>query len=167
MNLSVLFPPTLVRRVVEDLAAVADAARRLPQLQLEVVERLNGIQAELGALRTTVAPIGELPAVRRAAEPLSDQLERLGETVAPIRELSAIRRDADPLPDQLAALRSGLEALDGRLQALDELRAGIEPLDEDMRAVRNSVDDLEPLLRGLRSDLAPLGELAEKIPGIG
>lgn len=87
---AVLFPPTLVRRVVGDLAAVADAA-----------------------------------------------------------------------------LRSGLEALDGRLQALDELCAGIEPLAEDIRAVRNSVDDLEPLLRGLRSDLAPLGELAEKIPGIG
>ena len=43
-----------------------------------------------------------------------------------------------------------------------------------MRAVRESVSDLEPLLReviarldALREDLGPLGELADKIPGIG
>jgi hypothetical protein len=43
-----------------------------------------------------------------------------------------------------------------------------------MHAVRHSVDGLEPLLiqvnerlERLREDLAPLGELADKIPGIG
>jgi hypothetical protein len=43
-----------------------------------------------------------------------------------------------------------------------------------MRAVRDSVDELEPLMRdviarldALREDLGPLGELADKIPGIG
>jgi hypothetical protein len=50
-----------------------------------------------------------------------------------------------------------------------------------MHAVRSSVDDLEPLIREvnqrlggldqriemLREDLSPLGELADKIPGVG
>ena len=47
-------------------------------------------------------------------------------------------------------------------------------LDEDVRAVRDSVGDLEPPIRELNDrvetmckDLTPLGELADKIPGIG
>jgi predicted nuclease with TOPRIM domain len=60
------------------------------------------------------------------------------------------------------------------ISQLEQVREGIEPLDEDMHAVRHSVDGLEPLLiqvnerlERLREDLAPLGELADKIPGIG
>ena len=70
-----------------------------------------------------------------------------------------------------------LEALRGDVKPISQLkqvREGIEPLDEDMRAVRLSVNGLEPLLQQvnerlerLREDLAPLGELADKIPGIG
>jgi hypothetical protein len=118
-----LFPPTLIKRALDDLAAIGDAARRLPDLEAEALARADAFQAELAALRADLRPI---------------------------REMSA-------------------------------LRAGIEPLDGDMRAVKESIDEIEPLvervigqiagmdakLEELRGDLAPLGELAEKIPGIG
>jgi chromosome segregation ATPase len=74
-----------------------------------------------------------------------------------------------------------LRTMEAELSHLEPMRRGIEPLDEDMRAVRASVDDLEPLIaqlnarldgltqriESLRSDLSPLGELADKIPGVG
>jgi hypothetical protein len=129
-----LFPPALIKRALDDLGAIAEAARRLPRLEQEVIDRIDRVEgemltradtivAELGALRGEMAPIGELPSISK----------------------------------------------------------GIEPLDDDMRAVRDSVDELEPLMRevntrldgldkrleGLREDLAPLGELADKIPGVG
>ena len=111
-----LFPPTLIKRALDDLGAIADAARRLPMLEEQVLGRTDILIEELRALRAEMAPIQQLTAVRK----------------------------------------------------------GIEPLDDDMRAVRDSVDDLEPLIRELgdrleamRQDLAQLGELADKIPGVG
>jgi len=150
MNLTSLFPPTILARVLDDLGAIADAARRLPELEHAVLQRVDRMEGELKATRAAVqglqaqmAPIQELPAVRQAVEPLPGKLDRLEATVKPIAEIKLVR-------------------------------AGIEPLDEDMRAVRTSVDDLEPLMREvigqlekLRADLGPLGELAEKIPGVG
>ena len=157
MNLSSLFPPTLVGRLLDDIGAIADAARSLPRFEREVTVRLDALQAE-------VTPVGELPA----------KLDALAEIVAPIQRLADVQREIE-------AMRSLLEALNLQLQSLEAVRAGIEPLDEDMRSVRESVDTLEPLIADvnarlggldrrideLRADLAPLGELAEKIPGIG
>jgi hypothetical protein len=114
-----LFPPTLIKRALDDLGAIADAARRLPALEEQVIDRIDRVERE--ALARLDVIIGEL---------------------APIAQLERVRE-------------------------------GIDPLDDDMRGVRDSVDDLEPLLRdvsdrleALRQDLAPLGELADKIPGI-
>jgi hypothetical protein len=109
-----LFPPALIKRALDDLSAIGDAARRLPSLEEQVLDRI-------------------------------DKIERL-----------ALAR-ADTLTTEISRMREG-----------------IDPLDDDMRAVRQSVDDLEPLIRdvnsrleALRLDLRPLGELADKIPGIG
>jgi hypothetical protein len=106
-------------------------------------------------------------------------------------DLSAIADAVGRLTTLEGAVVGGLHRIETRLDALRadvapiseirQVREGIEPLDEDMRAVRLSVDDLEPLIREvnerlagldqrietLRGDLAPLGELAEKVPGIG
>ena len=122
MNLLTL-PFGLVERALDDLSAIADAARRLGSLETNLVGALTRMERQLEGLRTDIAPIRELAAVRR----------------------------------------------------------GIERLDEDMHAVRGSVDDLEPLIREvnerlgrlderietLREDLSPLGELADKLPGVG
>jgi hypothetical protein len=137
MNLESLYPPALIGRLLDDLGAIAGAARRLPELEHGVLDGVRGVQAQLEVI---TAALGPLPAL----------LEDVRDRLAPIQELHA-------------------------------MRAGIEPLDDDMRRVRESVDGLEPLLEvmnerlegldrridTLRSDLAPLGELADKIPGIG
>jgi chromosome segregation ATPase len=119
-----LFPPTLIMRALDDLSAIAGAARRLAALEADVLARMDRIEGEV-----------------------------LGH----------------------------LDTIEAELADLEPMRRGIEPLDEDMRAVRDSVDDLEPLLEQvntrlgaladrmetLHADLAPLGELADKIPGVG
>jgi hypothetical protein len=122
-----LFPPTLIKRALDDLGAIADAARRLPMLEEQVIGRIDRVETA-GLLRV---------------DTLIEELRGLRAEMAPIQQLGAVRK-------------------------------GIEPLDDDMRAVRDSVDELEPLIRELsdrleamRQDLAPLGELADKIPGVG
>ena len=122
-----LFPPTLIKRALDDLGAIADAARRLPTLEEQVLERIDRIERQ---------------ALLRA------------DTI--IAELAALRAEMAPIAQ------------------IEQVRDGIAPLDDDMRAVRESVDELEPLMReinerleALRSDLAPLGDLADKIPGVG
>jgi chromosome segregation ATPase len=217
MNLSSLFPHTIVTRLLDDLGAVAEAARRLPELERAVLARVDTMQRELSATRGAVeplagqldqlearlapieelsavragvealdgrlAPIEELPAVRAGVEALGDQLgpigelpavragvERLDARLAPIEQLTPVRAAVEPLSDQLERLAEIVTPI----RDIEEVRKGIEPLDEDMHAVRHSVDDLEPLMRevigrleALRADLSPLGDLADKIPGIG
>jgi chromosome segregation ATPase len=122
-----LFPPTLIKRALEDLSAIADAARRLTTLEADVLARVDRIEREITARADVI-----------------------------IRELGALREELAPI------------------QQLSEVREGIEPLDADMRAVRESIDELEPFVKridgrlaALHQELAPLGELADKIPGIG
>lgn len=167
MNLSALFPPTLLARLLDDIGAIADAARTLPRLEREVISRLDALYREM-------APIQQLTAVRDAVEPLSGQLDDLAERVEPIQQLTVVR-------EELESLHAVVDGIANRLSGIDAIREGIDPLDDDMRQVRNSVDGLEPLLEqvnarlgtldermeALRADLAPLGELADKIPGIG
>jgi hypothetical protein len=135
-----LFPPTLIKRALDDLSAIADAARRLPALEEQVLGRIDRIE------RLALA----------RADALTEELRGLRADIAPIQEISALRQEMAPIRD------------------ITRVREGIDPLDDDMRAVRQSVDDLEPLIREvnaqlgrLREDLGPLGELADKIPGVG
>ena len=79
MNLSSLFPPTILARLLEDLGAVADAARRLPELEREVLQRVDTMATELVAVRE------EITAVRKG-------MEGLREDVAPIKEIVNVRR---------------------------------------------------------------------------
>ncbi len=119
-----LFPPALIMRALDDLSAIARAARRLTTLEADVLARMDRIEREV-----------------------------LGH----------------------------LDTIEAELAHLAPMKQGIDPLDEDMRSVRDSVDELEPLLEqvstrlgaladrmeALHADLAPLGELADKIPGVG
>ena len=135
-----LFPPTLIKRALDDLSAIADAARRLPALEEQVLERIDRIERHALA----------------RADTLTVELRGLRAEIAPIQEIAALRQDMAPIRE------------------ITKVREGIDPLDDDMRAVRDSVDGLEPLIREvnaqlqrLREDLAPLGDLADKIPGVG
>jgi chromosome segregation ATPase len=164
-----LFGPALVKRVLDDLGAIAGAARRLPAIETEAFARVDAVQAELAALRADLRPIAELGAVREGIDALRADLR-------PIAELGALRAGMDAVREEIGALRVEMRPI----QQLTEVRKGIEPLDEDIHAVRHSIDDIEPLvervlellagmdakLDDMRGDLEPLGDLAEKIPGV-
>jgi predicted nucleic acid-binding Zn-ribbon protein len=144
-----LFPPALIKRALDDLHAIAGAARRLDAIEHALVSRLDLMRDELRPIQELSAVRSHLEAVRAAVQPLDEKLDGLREEVAPIQQLA-------------------------------DVREGIEPLDEDMRQVRESIDEIEPLVKGIGSqmrgigeklarmsgDLAPVGELAEKVPGV-
>jgi chromosome segregation ATPase len=187
---SLLFPPALIKRALDDLHAIGDAARRVDGIQRALLSRLDVLAAQVERLREEMVPLKQLPgvrshlqAVRTAVEPVVPRLELLRDEVRPIQEMSAVRSHleavraaVEPLGEKLGQLREEIEPI-GQLA---DVRAGIEPLDDDMRQVRESIDEIEPLVKGIGShmrgldeklarmsgDLAPVGDLAEKMPGV-
>lgn len=197
-----LFPPALLKRAFDDLAAIAEAARLLTDLEEQVIDRIDRVQAdafqrldalldELGALRADLVPIQQLSAVRDAVEPLPgkldamrERLDGLREEMAPIQQLPAVREAVEPLSGKLDGTREQLDDLreDVKpIQQLTQVREGIEPLDDDMRSVRITIAELEPIIRQIntrlgtldqrietmRADLSLVGDLADKVPGVG
>jgi chromosome segregation ATPase len=189
MNL-LLFPPALIKRALDDLNAIGDAARRVDGIERSLLRRLDELGAQVERLHEDMDPLkqlsgvrSQLQAVHTAVEPVVPRLDLLRDELRPIQELSAVR-------SHLEAVRAAVEPLDEKLdqlreeikpiQQLADVRAGIEPLDDDMRQVRQSIDEIEPLVKGVGSrirgvdeklarmsgDLAPVGELAEKMPGV-
>ena len=189
MNL-LLFPPALIKRALDDLNAIGDAARRVDGIERSLLRRLDELGAQVERLHEDMDPLkqlsgvrSQLQAVHTAVEPVVARLDLLRDELRPIQELSAVR-------SHLEAVRAAVEPLDEKLdqlreeikpiQQLGDVRAGIEPLDDDMRQVRQSIDEIEPLVKGIGSrirgvdeklarmsgDLAPVGELAEKMPGV-
>jgi hypothetical protein len=151
-----LFPPALIKRAFDDLGAIAQAARQVEAIPQAIVARLDGLGAQLERIRQDVEPLGELSEVRA--------------------QLGAVHSAVDRLGNKLDALHGELEPL----AHLPKLGAGIEPLDDDLRQVRESIDAIEPFVKGIGSrmhgiegklsemsvDLAPVGDLAEKVPGV-
>jgi predicted nucleic acid-binding Zn-ribbon protein len=189
MNL-LLFPPALIKRALDDLNAIGDAGRRVDGIERSLLRRLDELAAQVEPLHEDMDPLkqlsgvrSQLQAVHTAVEPVVPRLDLLRDELRPIQELSAVR-------SHLEAVRAAVEPLDEKLdqlreeikpiQQLADVRAGIEPLDDDMRQVRQSIDEIEPLVKGIGSrirgvdeklarmsgDLAPVGELAEKMPGV-
>ena len=154
-----LLGPQLILRALDDIARIATAVSAIPALAEEIVRVRQGVDG----LREEMRPIQELPAVRGGLGELRERLDGMTERL-------------DGMTERLDGLRGDVEPI----QQLAEVRKGIEPLDEDMNSVRHSIDDIEPLvrevlggLRGLdqrievlRQDLSPLGELADKVPGV-
>ena len=185
-----LIPLTLIKRALDDLNALADAARRVGGIERALLSRLDGLATQLERLRDDMEPLKQLPrvrshieAVRTAVEPVAPKLDSLRDELRPIQEMSAVRSHleavraaVEPLDEKLDKLREEIEPI----RQLADVRAGIEPLDDDMRQVRESIDEIEPLVKEIGSlmggldeklgrmsgDLAPVGELAEKMPGV-
>jgi hypothetical protein len=100
-----LFPPTLIKRALEDLGAIADAARRLPALEELVLERMGRIEGEALARVDTV--IAELEQVRDGIAPLDDDMRAVRDSVV---GLEPLLRD---VAGQLGELRKDLAKLPG------------------------------------------------------
>src|SRR5215207_2308949 len=185
-----LVPPALIKRALDDLSAIGDAARRADGIEHALLGRLDEIAAHVERLREDMEPLKQLSAVRShlesvrtAVEPVAPRLDLLRQELRPIQEMAAVRAHleavraaVEPLDEKLDRLRQEIEPI----QQLGDVRAGIEPLDDDMRKVRKSIDNIEPLVSRIGSlmsgldeklgdmsgDLAPVGDLAEKMPGV-
>jgi chromosome segregation ATPase len=155
--------PTLIRRLLDELGAVGEAARQLESLRTGLLGRLDTLIDQLELVREDVAPL------RAEMQPI--------QLLAPVRaEIEALRVAIEPLGEKLDRLRDEVQPI----QDLSHVRAGIEPLDEDMRRVRESIDAIEPRVTALSAavervdgklgnmgaDLTPVAELAEKMPGV-
>lgn len=172
-------PPKLLLQALEDIGAIADVARRVPELeaQLEgIVEQVSNdlgavrgglerLESQVGAmsgklddLKVEMAPIGQLPAMREAVEPLdgrmqamSGKLDGLREEMAPIQELPAVRRAIEPLGGELGG------KMDGLVQHVDD----IEPMFD---RVVTAIEHLVPKIEEVREAIAPVGDVIENLP---
>ena len=155
-------------------AVLLNRPRALNALDIGMI---RGIRAALDAWRDDAAvKLALLEGAGGKAFCAGGDIRGLRDDIAPIGEIAAVREGVQQLPGELAALREEMRPI----QQLEAVRVGIDPLDDDMRAVKHSVDELEPLIRelsarlgalddrieSLRSELSPLGDLADRIPGI-
>jgi len=150
-------PPKLILRALDDLNTLAEAARRLPEIELKVDAIVRRLESDLGAMRASVAPlekhmialrqemepIQQMAAVRQAIEPLEDHMKKLREEIAPIQQLTEVREAIVPLEGHLEALREE-----------------IAPIGQ-LTAVREAIEPLEGHMKGLREDIAPIGQLSD------
>ena len=174
---ALLAPPALVKRAFDDLHDIAQAVRRFSGLEADLLGRVDGLVADIAAVRAGIDQLQrELTGTRRAAEPLSAQMAGLNE------QLAGTRGAVEPLAGQIAHMEQQLDGLAREMEPIRNLapiRRGIEPLEHSMVAVRESVDELEPMISGLdaklrsidpkldemQDSLEPIGDLAEKVPG--
>ena len=172
-------PPKLLLQALEDLGAIADVARRAPELEGRLESIVADVSDDLGAVRGGLArlearveamsgklddlkdemsPIAQLPAMREAVEPLdgrmqamSGMLDGLRQEMAPIQELPQVRRAIEPLGDQLA----------GKMDVLTQHVDDIEPM---FNGVVDTINGLVPKIEQVREAVAPVGDVIGNLP---
>ena len=89
MALPFLLDPRLLTRALDDLHAIAEAARELPAIEARLTEQVRSAEAELRRARKTAdARAGALLAV---LERLDSDLPSMAEAVESIRSLEATK----------------------------------------------------------------------------
>jgi len=131
------------RRAFEDLHDIATLVRRVTAVEDELLTRVEQLEDEIAGLHSSVAP-------------LSEQLERLLHAIAPVSDLPAVRASVAPLGEQLDELQ----------RTVGELPGHVDNLEPMIEAVSASITDLHPKLGEVRDAVMPLGDLAEKMPGV-
>jgi hypothetical protein len=127
--------PERLNRALDDLAIVAGAADRLPEIQDDVVDRVGGLETQLAGLLSLAGRLeGGLPAI-------GDVLDRIG-----------------TLDGQLTAVSTLVGALEQDIKSIGEIAPSVDTL---TIAARTLADAVEPL-QGL-ADRA--GRIADRLPG--
>jgi len=137
-------PPALVRRAFEDLHDIARLARHYARVEDDILARVESAEVTLTAMRAAVAPLSE------QLGQMEQHLAELKREVEPIRDLAPIRAGIEPLAQNMIEVR----------ESVDELEPMVANLDKRVQAI-------EPQLEEMRESVEPVGDLAERIPGIG
>jgi len=172
-------PPKLLLQALEDIGAIADVARRVPELEARlegIVEqvsddlgamrgglerldaRMGAMGAKLDGLREEMEPIQEMRPMREAVEPLdgrmqgmSEKLDELIEEMKPIQEMPAVRSAIEPLGDRLG----------GSIENLTHHVDDIEPM---FREVVEAITQLVPKIEEVRAAVGPFGDVIDNLP---
>jgi chromosome segregation ATPase len=137
-------PPALVRRAFEDLHDIARLARHYAGVEDDILARVESAEVTLTAMRRAVAPLS------KQLGQMEQHLAELKREVEPIRHLAPIRAGIEPLAQNMIEVR----------ESVDELEPMVANLDKRVQAI-------EPQLEEVRESVEPVGDLAERIPGIG
>ena len=113
MALPFLLDPRLVTRALDDLHAIAEAARELPEIEARMTEQLRSAEAELRRARKTAdARAGALLAV---LERLDADLPSMSEAVESIRSLEAATKTLAAAVEPLQGTAERLGRISDRL----------------------------------------------------
>jgi len=113
VGLPFLIDPRLVLRALDDLHAVAEAARELPAIEARLTEQLQSAEAELRRARKTAdARAGALLGV---LERLDADLPSMAEAVASIRSLEAATKTLAAAVEPLQGTAERLGRISDRL----------------------------------------------------
>ena len=113
MGLPLLIDPRLVLRALDDLHAVAEAARELSAIEARLTEQLTSAEAELRRVRKTAdARAGALLAV---LERLDADLPSMAEAVESVRSLEAATKTLAAAVEPLQGTAERLGRISDRL----------------------------------------------------
>ena len=113
MALPFLLDPRLVTRALDDLHAIAEAARELPAIEARLTDQVRSAEAELRRARKTAdARAGALLAV---LERLDSDLPSMAEAVESIRSLEAATKTLAAAVEPLQGTAERLGRISDRL----------------------------------------------------
>ena len=155
--------PKLLMRALDDLSAIAAAARAAPRAARRADERADRVERRLKQIADSVAPLSKrLNGVQREIEALDKRVSKLGKRLAPGVEAS--RRTAravesvDTGVDAVAASTQGIEP------KLRQVHASVHPLAGEIAALRAEVERLTASMQAGAPDGNGGGDVAVARP---
>jgi ABC-type transporter Mla subunit MlaD len=168
--LQVLSLPVLVGlRAVDDLHAIATAARRLTTLEQEVLTRMDGLVADFHRLTAVAERIdGQLPeaiaAVDRLTRMAGEVDEAVPEAVSAVKSLTAVAAEFEQtVPRASEALTSLAEVAERLDDTAPDLAAAVPTIQQ----LTQSAETLAAAVLPLQGAAERLGSIADRLPGGG
>lgn len=153
-------------------ADIAHAIRSLP----EIVERLDRIESDAGALRGSVEAVardmGALSEVKdnaaeiaSHAEALPQVNERIGDVAKAVAALPEMERRLSTIEAAMPALVEVQQHLARLPDAVDALGGDLVKLSDLLARMLSSLDRLDASVGTLHASVEPLGRIANRLPG--
>jgi len=152
LGIPFLIDPRLVPRLLDDIHAIAEAARLLPTVEARLTERIASAESRLDDVIAAAAPLKGLGG---RADGVLDGIDRVDvravELLAAVDRLDSVEARVAELVRLAEELRAGLPTLDDALGSIKQLNA----------AARTLAAAVEPL----QGTAERLGRIADRLPG--
>ena len=134
---ALLVPPALIKRALDDLHDIAELARGYTEIEDDIRAMVAGIEREIAGTRAGV-------------EALLAEIGLLRSEMAPMSQLEPIRRGIEPLEQSMIAVRDSVDELEPMITDLDEKIRRIDPKLDEMQESIEPVGDLAEKIPGNR-----------------